>query len=190
MTKICKTCLLDKVEGNFYPGNLVCKTCQSRTESKRQLKIWQNSEKATTSVCCHCCKEKPGDQFWKGNKTNGCAPRCIECSKLYSSYYVVDAKMALLYNARNRAKTKGVPFDLTTDDFDMTETCPALGIPMFRLPGKGQSDNSPSLDRIDPSKGYISGNVAVISRRANRIKNNASVDELKRIAKWLETQTK
>jgi len=55
--------------------------------------------------------------------------------------------------------------------------CPILGIPL--IPGIGaQSPNSPSLDRIIPSLGYVKGNIAVISYRANAMKNDATIDEL------------
>jgi hypothetical protein len=44
--------------------------------------------------------------------------------------------------------------------------------------GTTNLDNSYSLDRIDSNKGYVKGNVWVISRRANVIKNNATLEEL------------
>lgn len=45
---------------------------------------------------------------------------------------------------------------------------------------------SPSLDRIDSSKGYVKGNVRVISARANMLKNNATVEELTLVLKDLK----
>jgi len=67
-----------------------------------------------------------------------------------------------------------------------------LGIPLFARVGAGRSnrdqvENSPSLDRIDNSKGYVPGNIAVISMRANMIKNNATLAELKAIVAYMET---
>jgi hypothetical protein len=43
--------------------------------------------------------------------------------------------------------------------------------------------NSPSIDRIDPARGYIKENIWVISHRANQIKSDASHEELKLVTK-------
>jgi hypothetical protein len=48
-------------------------------------------------------------------------------------------------------------------------------------------NNVPTLDRIDSTKGYIKENIQVISFKANRLKNNATVDELKSILKYMES---
>lgn len=95
-----------------------------------------------------------------------------------------------LNNARARAKQFGVPFSLGIADLDfitIPETCPYLGIPIFKGSGGKSSENSPSLDRIIPSLGYVRGNVEFISARANRLKNDASLEELERIVNRLKT---
>ena len=74
--------------------------------------------------------------------------------------------------------------------------CGKLGNPQNDVPcihiagskGKG-SVNSAHLDRFDPHKGYVKGNVAWISGRANRIKYDASLEELKQIVNWMERVT-
>ena len=87
--------------------------------------------------------------------------------------------------ARKRAKDKGLEFSITHEDILIPEICPVLGIPLFRVGGV-KTANSPSLDRIDNSKGYIPGNVMVISYRANQLKNDASIEELLLIVKYME----
>ena len=63
--------------------------------------------------------------------------------------------------------------------------CPALGITMKWNNSPHQGD-SPSLDRLDPSKGYIRGNLAWISERANTMKHDATLEEVEALAKWLK----
>jgi hypothetical protein len=66
--------------------------------------------------------------------------------------------------------------------------CPILGI---KLKVGNYTDNegwrsSPTLDRIDPSKGYIRGNIQFISGLANAMKSQAGEEELLLFAKWVE----
>lgn len=91
----------------------------------------------------------------------------------------------LLWNAKWRAKKFGLPFDLEESDVLIPATCPVLGVPLF-VEGGVVTDNSPTLDRLVPSLGYVKGNVFVISKRANTIKSNAGVEELEKVAAWLK----
>lgn len=93
----------------------------------------------------------------------------------------------MVRNARNRARKAGVPFNLTKDDIAIPSHCPILGIPLIRKIGRGGNDNSPSLDRIHPERGYVPGNVIVISNRANRIKTDATIRELRDVASFYAT---
>jgi hypothetical protein len=92
----------------------------------------------------------------------------------------------ILTRAKSRAKQKNIPFNLTLEDIEVPETCPLLGIPIVIQPKKGYHPNSPSLDKIIPEKGYIKGNVWVISSRANTLKNDATLQELKTLVENLE----
>ena len=96
----------------------------------------------------------------------------------------------LLSAARRRAKVKNLPFSLTAEDFEIPEFCPVLGIKLvYSSNGKrGPSPDSASLDRIDPALGYIPGNIQVISVQANNMKSNASPDELRRFAAWINKE--
>lgn len=92
-----------------------------------------------------------------------------------------DPRRKLVQLAKRRAKLKGLEFDLDKRDIVVPEFCPVLGIRLVIGGGSGFSDASPTLDRIDNSRGYVRDNVLVVSWRANRIKVDATVDELGRI---------
>ncbi len=85
---------------------------------------------------------------------------------------------AMLHRSRKRAKNKNLEHNITLEDIVIPEVCPLLGIPLETNKTKGYADNSPSLDRIDSSKGYIKGNVMVVSFRANMLKSNGTIEEL------------
>jgi hypothetical protein len=68
------------------------------------------------------------------------------------------------------------------------EFCPVFGIKLAHSWGQGPKDETPSLDRIETSKGYERGNIAVISNRANRVKSDGTAEEHERIAAWMRSQ--
>lgn len=103
----------------------------------------------------------------------------------YNKEYNASAK-SLLSGVKSRCKRLGVDFNLTMDDVIIPDICPILGIPLFHGSGY-RTDNSPSIDRIDNDVGYIKGNVHVISMRANRIKNDSTLEELQSIVNYLTT---
>lgn len=93
-----------------------------------------------------------------------------------------------LWAAKNRAVSMGVPFSLTFESVPpIPDTCPVLGIPL-RSGGDTPIEFSPSLDRLRPELGYVDTNVAWISYRANRIKSDASLEELERVTEWTRQQ--
>lgn len=89
--------------------------------------------------------------------------------KLYSTVAVI----------KNKCLNSDLPCDIEVDDLSpFPLTCPVLGIDIdYFKKGKGGSNNSPSIDRMDPEKGYVKGNVRIISQKANRLKQDASVEE-------------
>ena len=90
----------------------------------------------------------------------------------------------LFQGARSRARKYGLAFDISIEDVKVPELCPVLGMRLVVNSGKCQP-NSPTLDRIDSSLGYVKGNVVVISHRANTIKNDATIDELRLVLAFL-----
>jgi hypothetical protein len=93
----------------------------------------------------------------------------------------------ILAAAKHRAKKHNLPFNLDLSDIKIPDICPVLGFPIKR-DNRVFRFNSPTVDRIIPNLGYVKGNVAVISFRANRIKIDATVEELEQVVQWLRAQ--
>ena len=93
----------------------------------------------------------------------------------------------MLCRAKERAKRLGIAFNLTEKDLSPLPTrCPILGIKLeFFTGGSGGRSNSASLDRILPHLGYVSGNVAIISNKANYMKNNNTPETLVKILEYI-----
>lgn len=154
---------------------------------------------AAGKLTCSVCKQVlPAEHFYVvRGRTNGKRDsygiirscRCKDCQ--IKDYLKLDPRKKLLYAARKRAKQNGLECTITVDDIVIPDICPALGIKLEARIGAGRQNredigNSPSLDRIDNSKGYIPGNVAVISLRANMIKTDATAAELSAVAAYIE----
>lgn len=171
-------------------------------------KVARIAQEGQLKRCPRCEQTKPLEDYNKGNGQFGRRSICRECEHIIqnspervkrrreleklrrlNSEYVkrrnesdtkrrhINIKHTIWVYARMRALKKGIEFDITEDDFDLVEYCPLLGIKLEMSKGKAK-DNSYSLDRIDNSKGYIKGNVWIISKKANALKGNASLDEL------------
>lgn len=88
------------------------------------------------------------------------------------------------------AKKQNVPMDfksvaeLATYILSIAPTkCPVFNKP-FAARGTGFSNWSPSIDKIEPRKGYVPGNIQIISMLANCMKRNATPAQLKQFAQW------
>ena len=129
---------------------------------------------------------------------------CLKCGKKFVSVrnnslycsrsckdkdrHRVDPLHGILKGARKRADNLGLEFTLTRDNIpDVPSSCPLLGFTLERG-GVSSRENSPALDRIDSKVGYIPSNVWWISYRANRIKNDATLEELEAIAYGVRLQ--
>ncbi len=91
--------------------------------------------------------------------------------------------------ARVRAKEQGLVFDLDDRKIFRPSHCPVLGLEIDYSRGtkKRAQNNSPSLDRIVPKNGYVLSNIRVISWRANNLRSDATVDELRKVLIYAES---
>ena len=108
-----------------------------------------------------------------------------EYNKAYhKKYYEENRPKMVLTGIRHRARRLGVPFDLTVEDIESYNTCPVFGFKMERG-GIKNINTSPSVDRIIPELGYVKGNIQVISNKANTMKQDATIEELRMFARWV-----
>jgi hypothetical protein len=97
-----------------------------------------------------------------------------------------DPQHYLWYVARTRSRQKGTEFTIVKEDIIIPKVCPILGLTLTK--GNGYLPNAMSLDRVDNNKGYIPGNVRVISRKANLMKSDLTVDILEQIIKYIKKE--
>jgi hypothetical protein len=107
--------------------------------------------------------------------------KCRNCSA--DSYRSLSQQRKLYLFAKQRAKQKKLEFSITEEDIAIPARCPILDIPLAAGSGRNgsasaENHNAPTIDRIDNSIGYTKENIAVISRRANTLKKDASLNEL------------
>lgn len=121
-------------------------------------------------------------QIFKENKT------------YLSSYNYIpnDKEKSIMERARQNSKKQGLDFNIEKSDIIIPTHCPYLGVKLSFNKKDGLLDHYYSIDRIDSSKGYVKGNVQVISRLANTIKNNTTIDQLitfsQNVLKMYDTQ--
>ena len=102
------------------------------------------------------------------------------CTKRYLQE---NQEYRLLHSAKQRAKRTGLEFSLGFSDIIIPTHCPYLGIPLTNTFGEGRIQTNASVDRIDSSKGYTPDNIQIISDLANRMKQEATKEQLLSFAK-------
>jgi hypothetical protein len=181
---ITATVIADSISDGC-PRILVAKTCKLARQFgiKRYLSTCINHGnviKYASNRCCSKCTFEWAAK-WRKDKSNEKKLR-----KSRNDWDKNNPEKAMLQRARSRAKKIGVEFDISFEDISIPEFCPVLGIKLERR--DNVTENSPSLDRKDSSKGYVKGNVFVISYRANRIKHNATIDEVEAVLRYMRSE--
>lgn len=169
--KICPKCKSNKIFGDFYKNkstkdglSYYCIEC----ESKRKKKRYKENEDIRKTA-------KNNYQKWYQNNKH----KQQESAQRYRRKY---PERILFYMAKDRSKNKNIEFNIEIEDIKIPEYCPILNIKLKngRIENK---EKSPSLDKIDNSKGYIKGNIRVISLLANQMKSIANREQLELFSK-------
>jgi hypothetical protein len=100
-----------------------------------------------------------------------------------------EEKRIKFFRKKANAVKKGHEFTIKFSEITFPKYCPILGIELDYF-AEGRQENSVSFDRRDSSKGYVKGNVEVVSWRANRIKNDGTAEEHRKIADYIDSHLK
>lgn len=112
--------------------------------------------------------------------------RAIELRTKYAMI-AIDGGASYLYGvAKRRAARYGLSFTISVTDVIVPDVCPVLNIPLHF--SDTRTDNTPSLDRTDNTKGYEPGNVKVISWRANRLKQDLTINDVAKLHAYMERE--
>jgi len=158
--------ILSLDSGMFYRD---CKLCgQSKQSSKFRLRT--ESKVYSRRPFCLTCEKTCRNSNYTKNKA-------VQLKNI-EQYRIKNWRMKMLWQAKATATRKNLPFNLEENDITIPTYCKYLGVPLTQSLGIGVVWSNTSLDRIDPTQGYVKGNVEVISRKANSMKNMATVEEL------------
>ena len=160
--KVCSTCKEHKSFSEYYSHstckdglNPKCKSCHNEWDGRCKFKKWFRSHKSHAR---------------KRNVESTIEPTDIPGVKIGETIHI---------DKRGR-KHK------SWEAVEYPKVCPVLGIELdWNVKINGGQDNSPSLDRIDSTKGYIPGNVMIMSKLANAMKSNATSEHLVRFSKYM-----
>lgn len=170
MVKICKKCNTIKPLEDFHKSNY--------------------SKDGRRAQCIPCIKKKqatPEWQKWKRDYRANNLPRCRKLSQEAGERRRRERPMhALLIAAKQRSRLKGWECTLKVEDLgDLPEVCPVFGIKLEPQVGRA-TDNSPSIDRIDNTRPYEKGNIAIISQKANLLKGNGTIEDFERLIQYMK----
>lgn len=169
MKKICKKCNIEKEildfpkHKSYKDGHSTwCKICHNSVLKTDEHRIKSRQRKAELRKCpVYKAFEKLTYQLRKKSRWRE------------TSYISI----------KTGAKKRGIEFSIELNDIpELTELCPILKVPMVI-----NTKYAPSIDRIENDKGYIPGNIQIISRFANAMKSSATKDELLMFSNfWIE----
>lgn len=135
---------------------------QTKEERKAYFKSWYDRNKE---------KARLASKKWRDKNKE-------KVSRMKQEWKQNNPQKNLWSNAKYRARRVGIEFNLEISDIVIPEFCPYLGLKLTSEKLKGHLDTHMSVDRIDSSKGYVKGNIEIISYRANVMKNVATKEQL------------
>lgn len=174
---------LRRAESRISPKGHLYSVWLCRCVCGKECEVVLSALQYEATRSCGCLNRDTGREVGlRVNKTHG-------GSSLYAS---VDDRIRfqLLQHLRRRARINGYETDLELSDIpELKDVCPVFGLKFKKEKGP-LSDASPSIDKVNPNLPYLkkyANNLRIISYRANRIKNDATLEELKKVVHYFES---
>lgn len=163
----------------------ICNSCNQKLDSSEfSFRKYKKTGKIGLNHLCKRCYREYNKERQKRKRVS------LENRNKEREYSlqkrIKNPELEMLNRTRKRAFAKNIPFNLEISDIVIPERCPILDIPL-KLNTVSAKDDSPSLDKIDSSKGYIKGNVRVISRLANIMKAHATKEQIEKFCQNIKS---
>lgn len=192
LASICKECAADK-ELVVQSRERILHTCSKCKIEKNGIEfpVMRQNYTCLYPVCKDCLsiyRHQNGIYTKMANKLKEKKQKDLEYAEYFKNRanlrHFKEPRNRMLWQAKKRAREKGLDFSITKVNITIPELCPILNIP-FVFGRKGDYEFSPSLDRINNNYGYIPGNIQVVTKKANSMKNSATPEELLLLADWV-----
>lgn len=170
----------------------ICTRCELRLPKENFRRYWGRSSDGLRPICKKC--QRQYEMSWRSSSKEQRAKtrkRRVEKEKSYRQIYdAINRGRLLVMQAKRRSQAKEIPCDLHNFIPEIEArvqrgVCELTGL-SFNFHSKGTSWNSPSLDRIDPKKGYTHSNIRIVCFAMNAAMGNWGSDTLRMIMSvWL-----
>jgi hypothetical protein len=171
-----------RLENAKMPSGAVFSKWLCRCECGTETSVLGIDLKAGKTKSCGCLFRETTQQKGLANRVHG------GYSENSDTDYLILYRV--LYSIKDRTKKKGYESDLELSDLPpIGDICPVFKIRYDKTrKNKYRSDFVPSIDRKDSSLPYMKkykDNLYFISWKANRLKSDATVDELRKIIDYM-----
>lgn len=168
-----------------------CKSC----DAWKHKDDWYYTKVTKRDSMCKSCRKEYRKDAKKMYMKEYYSENRDHYLELHKKWREENLEQKLWYSCKHSATRRGIEFNLEPSDIVIPDICPVFGIPLDTHAESGvgigydwkQNPYRPSVDRIDSKKGYTKDNIRVISWRANTLKSDGTLDELKKLCEWLET---
>lgn len=181
-------------EGKFYRRRILYWICKCSCSAETVREVVGCHLRNGSSISCGCIQK---EKLRARNVEDSPGRRIVRKREGENYIPSTDLWFKRAKACWDRAKIKGIPTDFSSPYELATyvksiapEKCPVFGRSFERVVSKsGYTPWSPSIDRINPKKGYVRGNIQILTKKANAMKQDATPEELIMFANWVLQKT-